>query len=126
MLVLVSSPTLIQILIGWELVGVCSYLLIGHYWEKKDNSSAAMKAFITNKIADIGLMIGIIILALNTGTLRISEILYQSTHDYEKLIKGGLCCSYLCFLLEPWAKVLSFPFMFGYLMQWQVQHLYLH
>ena len=78
MLVLVSSPTLIQILIGWELVGVCSYLLIGHYWEKKDNSSAAMKAFITNKIADVGLMIGIIILALNTGTLRISEILYQS------------------------------------------------
>ncbi len=54
MLVLVSSPTLIQILIGWELVGVCSYLLIGHYWEKKDNSSAAMKAFITNKIADVG------------------------------------------------------------------------
>ena len=65
MLVLVSSPTLIQILIGWELVGVCSYLLIGHYWEKKDNSSAAMKAFITNKIADIGLMIGIILLALS-------------------------------------------------------------
>jgi NADH-quinone oxidoreductase subunit L len=35
MLVLVSSPTLLQLLIGWELVGVCSYLLIGHYWEKK-------------------------------------------------------------------------------------------
>ncbi len=51
MLVLVSSPTLLQLLIGWELVGVCSYLLIGHYWEKKENSSAAMKAFITNKIA---------------------------------------------------------------------------
>ena len=42
MLVLVSSPTLIQILIGWELVGVCSYLLIGHYWEIKDNSSACL------------------------------------------------------------------------------------
>ena len=60
--VLFSSPTLIQILIGWELVGVCSYLLIGQYWEKKDNSSAAMKPFITNKIEDIRLMIGIIIL----------------------------------------------------------------
>ena len=82
MLVLVSSPTLLQLLIGWELVGVCSYLLIGHYWEKKENSSAAMKAFITNKIADVGLMIGIIVLALSTKTLRISEILYQSTHDY--------------------------------------------
>src|SRR6056300_381100 len=58
MLVLVSSPTLIQILIGWELVGVCSYLLIGHYWEIKDNSSAAMKAFITNKVADVFLFIG--------------------------------------------------------------------
>ncbi len=50
MLVLVSAPTLLQLLIGWELVGVCSYLLIGHYWEEKENSSAAMKAFITNKI----------------------------------------------------------------------------
>jgi len=67
MLVLVSSPTLLQLLIGWELVGVCSYLLIGHYWEKKENSSAAMKAFITNKIADIGLMIGIIVLAFRSN-----------------------------------------------------------
>ena len=65
MLVLVSSPTLLQLLIGWELVGVCSYLLIGHYWEEKENSSAAIKAFITNKVADIGLMIGIIMLALS-------------------------------------------------------------
>ena len=108
MLVLVSSPTLIQILIGWELVGVCSYLLIGHYWEKKDNSSAAMKAFITNKIADIGLMIGIIILALNTGTLRISEILYQSTHDYEKLSKVAFAAAILLFI-GAMGKSAQFP-----------------
>src|SRR5210317_1918097 len=108
MLVLVSSPTLIQILIGWELVGGCSYLLIGHYWEKKDNSSAAMKAFITNKIADIGLMIGIIILALNTGTLRISEILYQSTHDYEKLSKVAFAAGILLFI-GAMGKSAQFP-----------------
>ena len=108
MLVLVSSPTLIQILIGWELVGVCSYLLIGHYWEKKDNSSAAMKAFITNKIADVGLMIGIIILALNTGTLRISEILYQSTHDYEKLSKVAFVAAILLFI-GAMGKSAQFP-----------------
>ena len=108
MLVLVSSPTLIQILIGWELVGVCSYLLIGHYWEKKDNSSAAMKAFITNKIADIGLMIGIIILALNTATLRISEILYQSTHDYEKLSKVAFAAAILLFI-GAMGKSAQFP-----------------
>ena len=98
MLVLVSSPTLIQILIGWELVGVCSYLLIGHYWEVKDNSSAAMKAFITYKIADVGLMIGIIILALNTGTLRISEILYQATHDYSAINNVAFVAGVLRFI----------------------------
>ena len=108
MLVLVSSPTLIQILIGWELVGVCSYLLIGHYWEKKDNSSAAMKAFITNKIADVGLMIGIIILVLNTGTLRISEILYQSTHDYEKLSTVAFVAAILLFV-GAMGKSAQFP-----------------
>ena len=108
MLVLVSSPTLIQILIGWELVGVCSYLLIGHYWEKKDNSSAAMKAFITNKIADVGLMIGIIILALNTGTLRISEILYQATHDYEKLSTVAFIAAILLFI-GAMGKSAQFP-----------------
>ena len=108
MLVLVSSPTLIQILIGWELVGVCSYLLIGHYWEKKDNSSAAMKAFITNKIADVGLMIGIIILALNTGTLRISEILYQSTHNYEKLSTVAFVAAILLFI-GAMGKSAQFP-----------------
>ena len=108
MLVLVSSPTLIQILIGWELVGVCSYLLIGHYWETKDNSSAAMKAFITNKIADIGLMIGIIILALNTGTLRISEILYQSTHDYEDIKNVAFVAGVLLFI-GAMGKSAQFP-----------------
>ena len=108
MLVLVSSPTLIQILIGWELVGVCSYLLIGHYWEKKDNSSAAMKAFITNKIADVGLMIGIIILALNTGTLRISEILYQATHEYEKLSSVAFIAAILLFI-GAMGKSAQFP-----------------
>src|SRR5210317_1169178 len=108
MLVLVSSPTLLQLLIGWELVGVCSYLLIGHYWEKKENSSAAMKAFITNKIADIGLMIGIIVLALSTGTMRISEILYQSTHDYASLKSLAYFAGVLLFL-GAMGKSAQFP-----------------
>ena len=108
MLVLVSSPTLLQLLIGWELVGVCSYLLIGHYWEKKENSSAAMKAFITNKIADVGLMIGIIVLALSTGTMRISEILYQSTHDYQSLKSVAYLAGVLLFI-GAMGKSAQFP-----------------
>ena len=67
-----------------------------------------MKAFITNKIADIGLMIGIIILALNTGTLRISEILYQATHDYEKLSKVAFAAAILLFI-GAMGKSAQFP-----------------
>ncbi len=76
MLVLVSAPNLIQLIVGWELVGVASWLLIGHYWEDHANSSAAIKAFLTNKVADVGLFIGAIILALSVGSFRFSDILH--------------------------------------------------
>ena len=75
MLVLVSAPNLIQLIVGWELVGVASYLLIGHYWEEHENSSAAIKAFITNKVADVGLIIGAIIMAVSVGSFRFTKIL---------------------------------------------------
>ena len=108
MLVLVSSPTLLQLLVGWELVGVCSYLLIGHYWEEKENSSAAIKAFITNKVADVGLMIGIIMLALSAGTFRISDILYKATHGNENLSKVALVAGVLLFI-GAMGKSAQFP-----------------
>ena len=74
MLILVGAPNLIQLIIGWEGVGLASYLLIGHYWEQKENSSAGMKAFYTNKVADVGLVIGTIILGVTVGSFRFSEI----------------------------------------------------
>jgi len=75
MLVLVSAPNLIQLIVGWELVGVASYLLIGHYWEEHENSSAAIKAFLVNKVADVGLFIGAIIIALSVGSFRFTDIM---------------------------------------------------
>jgi NADH-quinone oxidoreductase subunit L len=75
MLVLVSAPNLIQLIVGWELVGVASYLLIGHYWEEHENSSAAIKAFLTNKVADVGLFIGAIIISLSVGSFRFTDIM---------------------------------------------------
>src|SRR5712691_3615754 len=64
MLNLVIAPNLIQLLVGWELVGICSYLLIGHWWEEKENSNAAIKAFITTKTGDIPFLIGIFVLTV--------------------------------------------------------------
>jgi NADH-quinone oxidoreductase subunit L len=75
MLVLVSAPNLVQLIVGWELVGVASWLLIGHYWEEHENSSAAIKAFLTNKVADAALFIGAIIVALSAGSFEFTEIM---------------------------------------------------
>ncbi|MEX2322790.1 MAG: NADH-quinone oxidoreductase subunit L [Acidimicrobiia bacterium] len=75
MLVLVSAANMIQLIVGWELVGVASYLLIGHYWEDHENNAAAIKAFITNKVADVGLVIGVIIIGVTVGSFRFDDVL---------------------------------------------------
>src|SRR5919109_199033 len=62
MLVLVIANNLVQMLVGWELVGICSYLLIGHWFEEKENSDAAIKAFLTTRAGDLGFVIGVITL----------------------------------------------------------------
>ncbi len=67
MLTVVIANNLIELLIGWEVMGVCSYLLIGHWYEEKQNSNAAIKAFITTRIGDIPFMFGIIMLIAATG-----------------------------------------------------------
>jgi len=75
MLVLVAAPNLIQLIVGWELVGVASYLLIGHYWEDMDNVDAANKAFMVNKVADAGLFLGAIIMAVSVGSFRFNDVI---------------------------------------------------
>jgi NADH-quinone oxidoreductase subunit L len=74
MLFLVLANNLVQLFVGWEGVGVCSYFLIGHYWEEKPNSSAAIKAFITTRVGDVGLLFGIFALYALAGTFNITEI----------------------------------------------------
>src|SRR3954470_1908421 len=67
MLTLVVAPNTLQLLVGWELGGVCSFMLIGHWWEEEVNSAAAIKAFITTPTGDVGLMLGIITLFFAAG-----------------------------------------------------------
>jgi NADH-quinone oxidoreductase subunit L len=67
MLFYVISDNTLQMVVGWELVGLCSFALIGHWWEEKNNSDAALKAFLTNRVGDIGLLIGVIILYFAAG-----------------------------------------------------------
>ena len=74
MLGLVLSSTLVQIYLFWELVGLCSYFLIGFWFEKKSAAEAGRKAFITNRIGDIGFFLGIATFFYATGTVRFSDI----------------------------------------------------
>jgi NADH-quinone oxidoreductase subunit L len=74
MLNLVLADNLFQVFLSWELVGICSYLLIGFYYERTSASNAANKAFITNRIGDAGFIIGLLILWTYVGTLNFEEI----------------------------------------------------
>ncbi len=74
MLMIVIANNLFMLYVGWELVGLSSYLLIGHWYEKKSASDAAMKAFIVNRIGDVGFFIGIMILFANFHTFNLQQI----------------------------------------------------
>jgi NADH-quinone oxidoreductase subunit L len=87
MLGLVLVDNFFGIYIFWELVGVCSYLLIGHWYEKKSASDAAIKAFITTRIGDLGMLIGIMIILATLGTFGFDEV-FAGVADGK--LSGGL------------------------------------
>jgi NADH-quinone oxidoreductase subunit L len=74
MLLIVLANNLFLLYVGWELVGISSYLLIGHWYEKKSASNAAMKAFIVNRVGDLGFFIGIAVLYMTFHTFGLTEI----------------------------------------------------
>ncbi|TWD79616.1 NADH-quinone oxidoreductase subunit L [Kribbella amoyensis] len=74
MVTVVVADSLFLLLIGWEVMGACSYLLIGHYWERRDARSGAMKAFLMTRLGDVGFLFGIFVLGIGYGTFRISDL----------------------------------------------------
>ena len=112
MLGLVMSENTLQLLTCWELVGLCSFALIGHWWEEKPNSDAALKAFITNRVGDVGLICGVIILFFGAGQtfdiLTINELAVSGGIDHLVLLVAS--CSLLAavmsksgqFILHTW------------------------
>jgi proton-translocating NADH-quinone oxidoreductase chain L len=74
MLGLVLGGTILQLFIFWELVGLCSYLLIGFWYEKKSASNAAIKAFVTNRVGDFGFLIGFGILFYHMGNVSLPNL----------------------------------------------------
>jgi NADH-quinone oxidoreductase subunit L len=94
MLILVGAPNLIQLIIGWEGVGLASYLLIGFYWEDIENVKAGNKAFLTNKVADVGLILGAILVGMAIGDFSFTAVSEAAAAHSESLgavaFAGGL------------------------------------
>jgi NADH-quinone oxidoreductase subunit L len=78
MLIVVLADNLMLLLVGWEIMGVCSYFLIGHYWEDVANARAAVKAFLTTRVGDLGFMAGIFVFFWAAG----------GSFEIERIIEG--------------------------------------
>ncbi len=77
MLLLVLGSNYLIMFIGWEGVGLCSYLLIGFWYKRKDFTDAAKKAFVMNRIGDLGFLVGMLLVLLNFGTLTYQDFFGQ-------------------------------------------------
>ncbi|MCP5362059.1 MAG: NADH-quinone oxidoreductase subunit L [Hyphomicrobiales bacterium] len=84
MLILVTADNFLQLFVGWEGVGLCSYLLIGFWYKKYSADAAAMKAFVVNRVGDFGLMLGIAAIFLLFGTLNYDEVFIRAADMADK------------------------------------------
>jgi NADH-quinone oxidoreductase subunit L len=92
MLLVVYSGDLMVLLVGWEVMGICSYFLVGHYWETPEARAASLKAFLVTKLGDVPFLIGLFALAADAGSFRITRVLAAVAH-------GGLAHPTLIALL---------------------------
>ena len=109
MLTVVLSGDLIVLLVGWEVMGICSYFLIGHYWEQDWVQGAAVKAFVMTKLGDVPFLFGIFVLAADAGSFRIGDVLAAAQSGQLEhatlatlLLLGGVVGKSAQFPLHSW------------------------
>ena len=107
MLALVLADNFLLLYVVWELVGLCSYLLIGFWYERRSATEAAKKAFITTRIGDVGLLIGILLLFDQTGTFSMSATFEAATAG--QIGQGTLTLAALLLFLGAMGKSAQFP-----------------
>jgi|YNPNPStandDraft_1061719.scaffolds.fasta_scaffold00247_3 NADH-quinone oxidoreductase subunit L len=96
MLTLVSANNFLLMFVGWEGVGLCSYLLIGYYYERKSAADAGKKAFVVNRIGDFGFILGMLLIFSVFGTLDFMEVFRRAPRELEA---GGLIITAITLLL---------------------------
>ena len=78
MLVLVMGSNFVMMFVGWEGVGLCSYLLIGYYFNREEAANASRKAFITNRVGDFGFMLAIFGIIATFGTAQYTDVISKA------------------------------------------------
>jgi len=111
MLGLIISPNLLEIYVFWELVGMCSYLLVGFWYDRDGAAHAAQKAFVVNRVGDFGLLLGILGLFWATKSFDFNEIAVGISQAMANQSLPSWAPLLLCFLvfLGPMAKSAQFP-----------------
>ncbi|MFC4052987.1 NADH-quinone oxidoreductase subunit L [Actinomadura syzygii] len=89
MLLVVYSGDLLVLYVGWEVMGICSYFLIGHHWEERANSRAAVKAFLVTRLGDAGFLIGVLVLGVGAGTFEIGAIVQKASTLPDATVTAG-------------------------------------
>jgi len=107
MITLVVGNNLLVMFIGWEGVGLCSYLLIGFWYKNQSYNDAAKKAFIMNRIGDLGFLIGMFILANSFGTLNYIELKAAVSSSY--IMPAFLSVATLCLFIGATGKSAQLP-----------------
>ncbi len=105
MLVLVMANNYVLLFLGWESVGVCSYLLIGYYYERTSSAQAGTKAFVMNRVGDAGFLLGIFLIVANFQTTDYSEVFAR----VGEIGTGSLTAIGLCLLLGAVGKSAQLP-----------------
>jgi len=108
MLILVLADNLVVTFVGWEGVGLCSYLLIGFWYEKKSACDAGRKAFVVNRIGDFGFMLGILLLAVTFGTADYREL--SAAAAGSGAAESAILWACLLLFMGAMGKSAQFPF----------------
>lgn len=109
MLLLILGANYLVMFIGWEGVGLCSYLLIGFWFKKREYTNAAKKAFVMNRIGDLGFLVGMLLVFYNFGTLSYKEFFGMLSTTGASIPSGTITAITICFFIGATGKSAQIP-----------------
>ncbi len=109
MLLLILGANYLVMFIGWEGVGLCSYLLIGFWFKKREYTNAAKKAFVMNRIGDLGFLVGMLLVLYNFGTLSYKEFFTTLSATGASMPPATITAITICFFIGATGKSAQIP-----------------